>query len=169
MRESRSLQNLNILGFGTGILSLLIAYFFMEKYLGLAPCPLCWIDRFLVLGSSLLFLLSALHSSSRGALQFYAGANLVLCSLGVLVTGRHIWLQSLPPEAVPGCTPDLSYMWELLPLPTIVERLFNSAGECAEVSWTFLGLSIPQQTLVLFIVLGLLALVALLRVRSQCR
>ena len=88
---------------------------------------------------------------------------MLLIAAGIAVSARHIWLQSLPPELVPGCTPDIAYLFDRFPLFEALETVFNSTGECAEVSWTFLGLTIPQQTLLFFIVLLLLLLFAFVK------
>ena len=148
-----SFRSLHLLGLLLSIGALLIAVFFMEQYLGLPPCPLCIIDRGIVLIAAVLFLLAALHNPAAFGQRVYAGLNVLVCSAGAAVAGRHVWLQSLPPEEVPGCTPDLDYMLDVFPLQKVFTTLMNSAGECAEVSWTFLGLSIPWQTLLLFVAL----------------
>ena len=77
---------------------------------------------------------------------------------GGAVAGRHIWLQHLPEDLVPACGPGLSYMLENFPLSETLELILMGDGNCAEVQWTFMGLSIPEQTLLLFI--ALVALIA---------
>ena len=141
-------------------LALMISLFFMQDYLNLEPCPLCNISRFIVAALALLFLLIVLHNPSVLGYRLYAGLSVLLIAAGVAVSARHIWLQSLPPELVPGCTPDIAYLFDRFPLSEALDTVFNSTGECADVSWTFLGLTIPQQTLLFFIVLLLLVIVA---------
>ena len=145
------------------LLALAISVFFMEGYLNLEPCPLCIISRFIVAALALLFLLIVLHNPGILGYKIYAGLSMLLIAAGIAVSARHIWLQSLPPELVPGCTPDIAYLFDRFPLFEALETVFNSTGECAEVSWTFLGLTIPQQTLLFFIVLLLLVLFAFVK------
>ena len=140
------------------MIALMISTFFMQDYLGLEPCPLCTVSRIIVVALALLFLLIVLHSPGPLGQRLYAGLSLLLIVAGIAVSARHIWLQSLPPELVPGCTPDIGYLFDRFPLFEALETIFNSTGECAEVSWTFLGLTIPQQTLLFFIVLLILVL-----------
>ncbi len=158
-----SFRSIHLLGLALAIASLLIAVFFMQGYLGLAACPLCIIDRWLVGLAAVLFALAATHNPSRIGQRIYAGLNMLVCAAGMAVAGRHIWLQSVPPEDVPDCTPGLDYLMEALPLQKVFAVLMNSAGECAEVVWTFLGLSIPQQTLLLFIALFLVSLIVVVK------
>ena len=84
----------------------------------------------------------------------------LVASTGVVVTLRHIWLQGLPPEQVPECGPGLYFMLDVMSLEDVFGQVFNGSGSCAEVSWTFLGLSIPEQTLGLFTLLLLINIVA---------
>lgn len=161
--RGRAFRTLHLSGLLLAITSLLIAIFFMEGYLGLAVCPLCIIDRWLVGIAGILFALAMIHNPSSIGQRIYAGFNMLVCAVGVAVAGRHIWLQSLPPEEVPDCTPGLEYLMERFPLQKVFTVLIESAGECAELTWTFWGLSIPQQTLLLFITLFLIALVVVVK------
>jgi disulfide bond formation protein DsbB len=42
-------------------------------------------------------------------------------------------------------------MLNAFPLTEALEMVFRGSGECAEVQWSFLGLSIPGWTLLIFI------------------
>ena len=72
-------------------------------------------------------------------------------------------LQNLPEDQVPACGPSLEYMLDTLPLSETFKLVMMGDGNCADVQWTFLGLSIPEQALVLFVGLLLVNLWQLLR------
>ncbi|MBI3067536.1 MAG: disulfide bond formation protein B [Betaproteobacteria bacterium] len=57
-------------------------------------------------------------------------------------------------EPVPECGPGLEYMLRRFPLHRALEKVLAGSGECAEVGWTFLGLSIAGWSLVWFVLLG---------------
>ena len=78
--------------------------------------------------------------------------------VGAAIAGRHVWLQSLPPDQVPACGPGLEYMLEAFPLSKALSMVFTGSGECANVDWSFLGLSMPAWTLLWFLALAVLAL-----------
>ncbi len=42
----------------------------------------------------------------------------------------------------------------------VVKKVLQGSGECAEVNWTFLGFSMPEWTLLCFVLLAIGALVA---------
>jgi disulfide bond formation protein DsbB len=69
-------------------------------------------------------------------------------------------LQNLPPDEVPSCGPGLDYMLDAFPLMEALEMVFTGSGECAEVNWSFLGLSMPAWVLVWFVALAALIVFA---------
>ena len=75
---------------------------------------------------------------------------MLFSSLGAALAMRHLYLQSLPADELPACLPGLSYMFEVFPWQEIMESMIMGTGECGDVVWTFLGLSIPAWTLVAF-------------------
>ena len=74
---------------------------------------------------------------------------------GMALAGRHVWLQSLPAEQVPDCGMGLNYMLETMPVLDVLREVLYGAGECAEVMWTFLGISIPGWALIWFTIFTL--------------
>ena len=50
-------------------------------------------------------------------------------------------------------------MLERFPLSEVLGKVLQGSGECAEVGWTFLGLSIAGWSLVWFVLLGFFAIV----------
>jgi len=129
---------------------MLFAVLFLQGYLGLDPCPLCVIDRVLVISIGSLFLLAVLHNPKRSGQRTYATLIALVAITGIGVCWRHIWLQNLPADLVPSCGPGLDYMLETLPIADTLKIIFTGSGECADTQWTFLGLSIPIQTLLVF-------------------
>ena len=134
---------------------------YMQHVMGLEPCPLCIFQRLFVMGIGAVALVAAIHDPARIGRRVYAALLAALALLGAGVAGRHVWLQGLPPDRVPECGPGLEYMLEAFPLLDTLEMVLTGSGECAEVSWDFLGLTIPGWTLIAFAAFALLALVLL--------
>jgi protein dithiol:quinone oxidoreductase len=133
---------------------------------GLLPCPLCIFQRVAFAALGLAFLLGGLHAPRGLAGRRTWGILAALAALvGTTIAGRHVWLQSLPADEVPACGPGLEWMLETTPLVGVVREVLTGSGECAEVDWTFLGLSMPAWSLAWFILLGTWALYAGLRRR----
>ena len=166
MRHLPSCRILHASGFALAVAGLGFAVFLLQGVLGLAPCPLCILDRWVTGAAAVLFLGAALHDPGALGQRLYAGVCLLVCAAGIGLAGRHVWLQSLPPERLPDCTPGLDYLLDQFPPLEVLLTVLNSAGECAEVAWTFAGLSIPQQTLLFFVALALLCVAILLKSRE---
>lgn len=156
----------NAAGVAGSIVAMLFAYYYLQRTLGLDPCPLCLIDRGLVMLAGFFFLLAFIHNPGRTGQRVYGGLALIPALLGVAVCWRHLWLESLPKHLVPECSPGLEYMLETFPIGETIRTIFNSAGECAEVKWRFLGLSIAGQTLLVFLGFTALSLLQILRKRD---
>ena len=122
----------------------------MQYALKLDPCPLCSFQRLFVVALGGLFLLAALHNPGIAGRRVYGVLIVILGVLGMVVAGRHVWLQNLPEDQVPECGPGLEYLLDAFPLQEALSLVFRGSGECAEVQWVFLGLTIPGWTLVIF-------------------
>lgn len=148
-------RTINLLGFLVCVVAMLGALY-LQYAEDLEPCPLCVFQRVGVIAAGLFFLLAALHNPAAVGQRIYA----VLAALGAIgggiVAGRHIWLQNLPEDEVPACGPGLDYMLDVFPMRDVLSMVFSGSGECADIDWTFLGITIPQLALLTF--LGLLAL-----------
>ena len=67
---------------------------------------------------------------------------------GALLSIRQLYLQSLPADLVPSCAPDMEYLFATLPFLEILILAFTGDGNCAEILWTFMGISIPGWVLI---------------------
>ncbi len=130
--------------------------YYLEIYAGLEPCPLCILQRVAMFTLGVVFLVAALHNPGRVGARIYAVLVAATASIGAGIAARHVWLQQLPPGQVPDCGADLDYLLEMLPLTEVLKIVLTRSGECAEVIWTFLGLSMPAWVLVWFVALGLI-------------
>jgi protein dithiol:quinone oxidoreductase len=129
--------------------ALYLQYFLYED-----PCPLCIFQRiaFMVLG--VVFLVAALHGPARTGAIVYGFLQFTAAAIGGAIAARHVWLQHLPKDQVPACGPDLKYMMNKFPLAEVIGKVLSGSGECAEVGWTFLGLTIAGWSLAWFVILG---------------
>ncbi|MCO1332882.1 disulfide bond formation protein B [Microbulbifer sp. OS29] len=121
---------------------LLGSAFYLEYVRGLEPCKLCITQRVMLLGIGLVSLIAFLHNPATIGRRVY-GLFISLWAMGGLYfAGRQLWLQSLPEDQVPACGPSVSYMVEVFPVTDVLKALLSGDGNCAEVLWTMMGLSI---------------------------
>lgn len=123
----------------------------MEHVFALAPCPLCLMQRIWIFFGALAAYVGLLHNPRLG---IYPLATIACSIIGAGFSLRQLWLQSLPADQVPACGPDLAYMFEAFPLTEVIAAMTQGTGDCAKVSFSFLGISIPGWALLGFLVLG---------------
>ena len=122
---------------------------------GLIPCPLCIFQRIAFAALGVVCLFGALHAPrAPGGRRAYGVLALLAAAVGIAIAGRHVWIQHLPADEVPSCGPGLDYMLDMMPLTGVVRKVLTGSGECARVDWTFLGMSMPEWSLLCFIVLA---------------
>jgi protein dithiol:quinone oxidoreductase len=126
---------------------------------GMNPCPLCIFQRIGFLAMAVFFLLGALHAPRGGARWVYSGGALLSAIFGIVWAGRHLWVQSLPSDQVPSCGPPLDYMFGAFPFARVIHLVFSGSGECAKVE-PILGLPMPAWSLLWFVLLAVLTIVA---------
>lgn len=141
-------------------IALLAFGLYLQHAVGLEPCPMCIVQRYL-------FILVALAAGIGAALpasatRWVGGLMALLSFTGAGVAARQSWLQWFPPE-IATCGRDLFGMIESFPLKRVIPMVFRGSGDCSAVDWTFLGLSIANWSFLNFVLVGVIGLALLLR------
>ena len=146
------------LGLITSAALVAVAYFYFQRELGLAPCPLCVFQRVCLVLIGAFCLLGIIFRPKKLGSKLLAFGIVLSSGLGLAIAGRQVWLQHLPADQVPECGPDLAFMMEAFPLQDVIVKVFQGSGECAEVQWQFLSFSMPEWMLLVFGVMLIIAL-----------
>ncbi len=137
---------------------------YLQNYQYLDPCPLCIFQRIGLMGMGIFALIAAIHNPIQTwQRRTYTALATLAIGWSVAVAARHVWLQHLPADEVPACGPGLDYWLDTFPLKDVVQKVLHGSGECANVDWTFAGLSLPTLSLIFFSVLLLINLLLLIR------
>lgn len=140
----------------------LLSYGYYLQYVKyLDPCPLCMTQRFFYYCIAIAALVGVVAIRSWVAQRIVALLALASAIGGIVTAGRQVWLQHLPADQVPACGPGLEFWLENMPFMRTLELLFKGDGNCAEVHWRFLGLSIAEWSLGWFILFAIIAARAL--------
>ena len=133
----------------------LLAYaYYVQFALGIEPCPMCIFQRIAFIAMALFFLAGAIHNPLAMGRRVYAILLLLVAAIGVGIAARHIWVQHQPPDPMAGCAPGWNYMIQNFPLSTVLKKAFTGDADCAQITWTFLGMSMPEWTLACYVLLG---------------
>jgi disulfide bond formation protein DsbB len=112
-------------------------------------------------------LVAAIHNPGTVGRWIYGLLLAAGAVAGIGIAGRHIWLQHLPPGQVPDCGMGLNYMLETLPFHQVLSEVFYGSGECAEVDWMFLGLSMPGWTLLWYTGFAVVTIIVLIAAQKS--
>tara|TARA_R110002072_G_scaffold1369_6_gene11281 strand:+ start:36929 stop:37423 length:495 start_codon:yes stop_codon:yes gene_type:complete len=124
---------------------------YMEHAMALEPCPLCILQRVMVIAVALVALIAAIHGPGATGIKAYGGLSIFAAATGGAISIRQLWLQSLPEDEVPACGASLDYLLDVFPLTEVLTMILSGDGTCAEVVWELFGISIPGWTLIGFI------------------
>jgi disulfide bond formation protein DsbB len=113
----------------------------------------------------IVFLVGAIQNPRQVGRKIYGVILLLTAFVGVGIAIRHIWVQHQPPDPFAGCAPGWNYMVSNFPISKVLKMAFTGGADCAEISWTFLGFSMPEWTLLCYLLLGAGAIWAAFRKR----
>jgi disulfide bond formation protein DsbB len=151
-----SYSKMNLIGFGIALLAILGSIFLQFHY-HIEPCPLCIVQRLLMVLLALLFLIASLHTPQPIGRRIFGCVLCFFALLGFGTAAWQVWLQHLPAGQAPGCGASLEYMLSNLPFYEMVKMVLQGSAECAKVTWSFLGLSMAELSAVVFFVLAVIA------------
>jgi protein dithiol:quinone oxidoreductase len=144
----------------------LIAYAFYLQYVKLLePCPMCWFQRVAVVALGLVFLMGAVMNPGRPGAKLIAWLAVLTGGIGAALAARHLYIQSMPADALPSCGMGITYMLDSLPFMDVFSRALKGSVECNKID-LILGLPIPAWTL-LFFILAVIAAFMLINHRAQ--
>lgn len=135
-------------------LFILFASFYLQYFEGLIPCPLCVTQRICVF---LLLLTMGLSFRTLKRAHHISLLQIFFAAAGLVFALRQLWLHSLPASQVPVCMPGLDILLRYFPWKTIAHTLFWGTGDCAEVTWSLWGISLPGWSAMYFILMLVVA------------
>ncbi|WP_409997571.1 disulfide bond formation protein B [Curvibacter sp. APW13] len=147
-------------GIALSCAALLVFGLYLQHAVGLEPCPMCIVQRYLLVLVGVFSAMVAFFHGSKSKRIVFLGLMVLAALSGAVVAARQSWLQWYPPEVV-SCGRDLYGMIENFPLKRVLPMVFRGSGDCSKIDWTFLGGSIANWSFVtftLFVLVGALAI-----------
>ncbi|HEY0178879.1 MAG TPA: disulfide bond formation protein B [Dokdonella sp.] len=140
---------------GVICLALLAYAIYAQFELRIEPCPKCIFQRVAFLAMGVFFLAGAVHDPHAAGRRAYAVLVAIAAAVGAVVAVRHLWVQLGPHDPLmEGCGPGLNYLLDSFPIAEAIKKAFMATGDCGEINWTFLGLTMPGWTLIWYVLLG---------------
>jgi protein dithiol:quinone oxidoreductase len=133
-----------ILGFGL----------YLQHVDHLDPCPWCVVQRLLFIAVGLISLVAALHRPGPLMATFYAMLGAATALGGAVAAGYHIYLQADESRANACAGSAVERFLDQTDIGSWIPPLLQYDGPCTLAPWSFIGLSIPEWSLICFIALG---------------
>jgi len=140
---------------------------YLQLVTHLMPCPLCIAQRITYWLVSLTALFAFFHNSRGVGCQIYSSLIAVFSLLGTLVALRHSWLIRNPEAFECGISPEEKFLNDLF-IAKWWPSMFEANGDCADVTWEFMSLTIPDWSVGFFILFFILAVYVLFSSRNRC-
>jgi disulfide bond formation protein DsbB len=148
-----------------GTVGAMAAGLYLQHVVGLAPCPLCVLQRMGFIACGLIAGGGALFARRARSLKLVALTAGIAALAGLGVAIWHTYLIWSPPASM-SCGRPFEWFNDEFPLIVWLPKIFRGDGDCLAVDWTLLGLNIPQWSVVVFAGLLALLVVALRRARA---
>lgn len=123
--------------------------YYLENVIGLEPCNLCLLQKYSAQAVFYIFLIKMVVPTFKVVFDVLGVSVLFF---GASASLRQIYLQSLPADQLSGgyCDIPFEFLFNMYPFFEALGKVFQGSSKCAEESWVFLGLNIPEWALVFF-------------------
>lgn len=128
----------------------LISSFYFQYVVGLQPCPLCLMQRL----SAFLFAIFCVVALCLTTLKWGKGVavfQILFAAIGLFFASRQIWLQFFPEPQTTSCLPELDMLLRYFPWQDVAHALFWGVGNCGDLAWQWLGISMPGWSALYFL------------------
>jgi disulfide bond formation protein DsbB len=140
---------------------------YLQLIRNLLPCPLCVVQRIAYCLVGIAALMAFLQRPRAFGQKIYSGWILIASVAGGVVALRQAWLVRYPEAFECGISTEEAFL-NALPLARWWPTLFEANGDCADVTWKFMGLALPDWSAIFFILFaGLAAYAAAARSSSR--
>ncbi len=127
---------------------------YLQHGQGLDPCPWCVVQRLGFILVGLVALVGALHRPGPIGTVVYSTFGLAAAAAGAAAAIYHVHLQSDPERAAKCVGSAVERILDQLDIGSMIPPLLQYGGPCTLKPWSFLGLSIPEWSLVWFVLLA---------------
>lgn len=122
----------------------------------LLPCPLCIFQRMAYWLVGLTALLAFVHNPQLLGRRIYSASIMLFALAGAISAGRQAWLIRFPESFECGISPEEAFL-NGLPFAQWWPDMFEANGDCTDATWKLLSLTIPDWSLLVFLLFGFVA------------
>lgn len=145
-------------------LAVILAAIFIERQYMLSPCPLCMLQRIVLICLSGIFLLGSIFSLKNILRYIYTVSILFISATGFAIALRQFWLQYYAPPRLTSCSAGLERLIEVYPILDALKLALIGSAECANIDFTVMTISLAGLSTIMF---GLFTILTLYVIYAQ--
>lgn len=145
------------------IIAVLLGTTFYLEHEGINPCPLCIIQRGIIVTLGVLFFLGAIFRLKTVGRIFLGLLASIVSILGIIFSSRQVWLQYFSNGEGGSCEAGLQYLFQVMPWYDALKKIFEGGADCSQVGWKFLSLSLAEWSLIWFVIFLLVSVIQMFR------
>lgn len=138
---------------------------YLQEAKHLLPCPLCVVQRVAYWLIGLTAVVAFVHNPVASGRRVYAALLALWAFAGAVVASRHVWLLRHPDSFECGVSAEERFL-NALPIAKWWPAMFEANGDCANIKWRFMTLTIPDWSLILFLTIAVIAIYVLITARG---
>jgi disulfide bond formation protein DsbB len=139
---------------------------YLQLAINLLPCPLCIAQRIAYWLVGLTALFAFIHNPRGLSRQIYCSLIAIFSLIGLLLALRHSWLIRYPEAFECGISAEEKFL-NTLSIANWWPSMFEANGDCADVKWEFMSLTIPDWSAIFFLLFLITAVYILFTSRNQ--
>lgn len=138
MQKILTYRMLNAINVVMAIIAMTFALLYLQKHLGLSPCPLCVFQRIgLMVMGVFSFVALLINPKKRWAQLLLWLGSFAGIAWSTAVAARHVYIQHLPADQVPTCGPGLDYWVDTLPVLQVMQEVLRGSGSAPLLTGLF--------------------------------
>ena len=123
---------------------------YLQLVINLLPCPLCIAQRIAYWLVGLTALFAFIHNPRGLSRQIYCSLIAIFSLIGLLLALRHSRLIRYPEAFECGISAEEKFL-NTLSIANWWPSMFEANGDCADVKWEFMSLTIPDWSAIFFL------------------
>ena len=139
---------------------------YLQLVINLLPCPLCIAQRIAYWLVGLTSIFAFIHNPRGLSRQIYYSFIAIFSLIGLLLALRHSWIIRYPEAFQCGISAEEKFL-NTLSIANWWPSMFEANGDCADVKWELMSLTIPDWSVIFFLLLLITSVYILYTSRNQ--
>ena len=139
---------------------------YLQLVINLLPCPLCIAQRIAYWLVGLTAIFAFIHNPRGLGRQIYYSFITVFSLIGLVLALRHSWIIRYPESFQCGISAEEEFL-NALSIANWWPSMFEANGDCADVKWEFMSLTIPSWSVIFFLLILITSVYILFTSRNQ--